>query len=109
MIFYYTYTSEFYPAFIREASSSNKYITNNSLVLIYMGLLVMGTNESLNLACSTLGTLLLGCHAQLRYGNFCLILFFMFDYYILEACSFLIEDRKGCLWRAKDVERNSGE
>lgn len=55
----------------------------------------MRTNKSLHLVCSALGTLLLGCHAQFRDGNICLILFSMFDYYILEACSFLIEDRKG--------------
>ena len=58
----------------------------------------MGTSESLTLV-SGLGTLfLLGCYVQLSILKFLLHLIFyfvIFGCYLLEACSFLMRDRKG--------------
>lgn len=67
----------------------------------FMGLLSVWMSESL-IFVSSLGALsfVLVCLVQLQYDGFCFLLFItlyslMFCCYLLEACSFLMRDRKG--------------
>lgn len=54
---------------------------------------------------------LLGCRVPLQCDSFCPILYFKFCHVELEACSFLMRDRKGMNLDGRGVgeERRSGE